>query len=227
MQAFISTAFATDAAARARRVWICRPFREVRSIESPIVMDALVQVLDGSAVILKSPTIRRCKRMFEHPLGRISIGPVTRGSEHVWLFSRETVASARSLYEAMESAPVRGSLGANMSRAEFFSLRDRVRNTAPWLTHRILSAENWQWLGVLVFLAMGLCLGIALSRVLVHLIRLRVSRGLAMASGCASGDLAAAVGTEMILYAGVALLELPKCGAIHLVASILLGRGLR
>ena len=121
--------------------------KEVRSIEAPIIMDAMVQVLDRVSYIIPQeipddPKLPQPYVHFEHPLGSIAIGPVMRGDKRVWLFTHETVASARSLYEAMENAPVRGTLSANMSRAQFFSVRDRVRNTAPWLTHRVLNVET-------------------------------------------------------------------------------------
>src|SRR4029079_2885882 len=114
---------------------------------------------------------------FEHPLGNITIAPVMRGTERQWLFSRETVASARVLYEAMESARVRGTLSANMSRAQFFSVRDRVRNTAPWLTHRFLAVENWQWVGLAIFFALGLAMGVGITRLTVNLLRKRIFKG--------------------------------------------------
>jgi MscS family membrane protein len=209
---------------------------EVRGIETPIVMDALVQVLDRvSYIILQEipddPKMPQPYIHFEHPLGNISIGPTLRGTERVWLFTRESVASARTLYEAMESAPIRGTLSANMSRAQFFSMRDRVRNTAPWLTHRILSVENWQWLGLIVLLLLGLFMGIGLTRVVIHLIRARFFGGELVLSKRVRYRVIwplRLMFLGIIIYGGVALLGLPEemLRGVHLIASLLLGAGI-
>ena len=209
---------------------------EVRSIEVPIIMASLVQVLDRiSYIILQEipddPKMPQPYIHFEHPLGNIAIGPVTRGTERHWLFTRETIASARALYEAMESAPVRGTLSANMSRAQFFSVRDRVRNTAPWLTHRILSVENWQWLGLAALLLFGLFLGIGLTRLVVHLIRSRFFGGKMVVSKRVRYRVIWPLRLTflgMIIYGGVALLGLPQeiLRGVHLIDSILLGAGI-
>jgi len=52
-----------------------------------------------------------------------------------------------------------------MSRVQFFLDAGSSSHTAPWLTHRILSVENWQWLGLIVLLLLGLFMGIGLTRV--------------------------------------------------------------
>jgi len=209
---------------------------EVRSIELPIIMDALVQVLDRvSYIILQEipddPKMPQPYIHFEHPLGNISIGVTMRGNERVWLFTRETVASARSLYEAMEGAPIRGTLSANMSRAQFFSVRDRVRNTAPWLTHQFFSVENWQWLGLAVLLLIGLFFGTGLTRLIIHLIRSRFFGGELILSKRVRYRVIwplRLMFLGIIIYGGVALLGLPQemLRGVHLIASLLLGAGI-
>jgi MscS family membrane protein len=199
-------------------------------------MDALVQVLDRISYIIPQeipddPKMPGAYVHFEHPLGNISIAPVMRGNERVWLFSKESVATARALYEAMESAPVRGTLSANMSRAQFFSVRDRVRNTAPWLTHRVLSVENWQWLGVAGLMVFGLFAGIGITRFVVRLIRLRFFSGQLTVTKRVRYRVIWPLRLTflgVIIDGGVALLGLPQemLRGVHLVSSILLGAGI-
>jgi len=105
MRAFISALRGSgpDAAAQAAECLDLSAIpKEVRGIETPIVMDALVQVLDRvSYIILQEipddPKMPQPYIHFEHPLGNISIGPTMRGTEREWLFTRESVASARTL----------------------------------------------------------------------------------------------------------------------------------
>jgi MscS family membrane protein len=209
---------------------------EVRSLETPIIVDCMGQVLDRiSYVILQEipddPKMPAAYIHFEHPLGNIAIGPIARGNERVWLFTRESVASARALYEAMESAPVLGTISSSLSRAQFFSVRDNVRNTAPWLVRRTLALENWQWLGLVALLLVGLFLGIGLTNLVIRLIRWRWTGGEMIVSKRVHYRVIWPLRLTflgLITYTGVSALGLPQeiLRLVHLIASVLLGAGL-
>ena len=157
----------------------------VRAHEGGLAAEYLRQILDRIGPVLPQevpddPDARRPYVHFEHPAGRIVIARAAAdaaGGETSeaprWRFTAETVAALRPLYAAFEQMPpVPEATDPTRAPTGFFAVREQIRGIAPMLLQRVGPVEAWQIVGVLVVLGLGAALGLLVSWLGLHLLRL-------------------------------------------------------
>jgi len=102
--------------------------------------------------------------------GEVRIARVEDGR---WLFDRETIAALPAILEEVATRQTQVSGAGN---AEWLPLHIRLRQLLPgWLTERTVILQNWQWIGLLLIIA----LGVVVDRIAQALARLLMRRWLA------------------------------------------------
>lgn len=97
---------------------------------------------------------------FEHPLGRIAIGPVVTEKGIIWQFTPETLQSIRAVYAALDNFPRNEALYLQPQKESlYFQVRDVVSNVYTGFIRQLGPMEIWQWLGLLVVLVFAYSLG--------------------------------------------------------------------
>ncbi len=101
--------------------------------------------------------------------GEVRIARVEDGR---WLFDKETVAALPAI---LEEVAAREKQVAGADNAEWLPLHIRLQQQLPdWLRQRTVILQNWQWLGLLVVIA----LGVVVDRVAQFLARAAMRRWL-------------------------------------------------
>lgn len=97
---------------------------------------------------------------FEHPMGRISIGPTVTEHGVIWQFTPETLQTIRSVYAALDNFPP-GEVSYQQSPKEslYFQTRDLVSRGYTGLVKQLGPMEAWQWVGLLVVFIFAYGLG--------------------------------------------------------------------
>ncbi len=102
--------------------------------------------------------------------GEVRIGRVEDGRG---LFDRETSAALPAILEEVATRQTQVSGAGN---AEWLPLHIRLRQQLPgWLTERTVILQNWQWIGLLLIIAVG----VVVDRIAQFLARLAMRRWLA------------------------------------------------
>lgn len=144
---------------------------QLQSIEGPLAADFLRQIIDRVGYVIwqeipDNPNQLTPYVHYAHAVGDIAIAPLRAEDGAVrWLFSRETLQAAPSIYEAIQSLPVAEGLPEPRPFSDFFRLRSAVYGVAPALTERQWLLENWQWLALAATFAALAVLGWLLGRV--------------------------------------------------------------
>lgn len=108
---------------------------------------------------------------FEHAAGQVEVSRTDAEGGTIWRFSPDTVAKVRTLYSAVQDMPVDNFVKAIGEKEAYFKIRNAVEDRAPYLLRSLGILESWQWLGLIVSLAVAWAVGRAAS-----LIRLRRPR---------------------------------------------------
>jgi MscS family membrane protein len=142
----------------------------VREREAPILAGYLKLVIDRVGYVLPqeipddsgnhAPYVH-----FEHPRGNIVIAPVDTGSGTIWQFTPDTLQSIRSVYAAIDDLPLAPGLRDADAPNLFFHIRAHVRRSAPALLSPVGPLERWQWIGLVVALALATGLTLLLAAV--------------------------------------------------------------
>ena len=98
---------------------------------------------------------------------------IARLEDGRWLFDRETIAALPAILEEVATRQTQVSGAGN---AEWLPLHIRLRQQLPgWLTERTVILQNWQWIGLLLIIAVG----VVVDRIAQFLARLAMRRWLA------------------------------------------------
>ncbi len=114
---------------------------------------------------------------FEHPMGRIAIGPTATENGVVWQFTPETLQTIRSVYAALDNFPP-GEASYQQSPKEslYFQARDLVSKGYTGLVRQLGPMEAWQWVGLLVVFIFAYVLGKVLNMLFYTLVLGRFQR---------------------------------------------------
>ncbi len=117
----------------------------------------LLEVLDRTrAVDLKRVPNRKKGRPWVFERYRSGEVRIRRLDDGRWLFDRETVAALPAILD--EVANREAKVGGK-SNEQWLPLHIRLQRRLPeWLKHRTLILQNWQWLGLLLIIAVGVVL---------------------------------------------------------------------
>mgnify|MGYP003146135181 FL=1 len=97
---------------------------------------------------------------FEHPLGRIAIGPVLTKEGVIWQFTPDTLRTIRSLYAALDNLPANNIIELQAQpESLYFRTRDAIREMSPTFVRPVGVMELWQWLGLLLTLVVAYAVG--------------------------------------------------------------------
>ena len=98
--------------------------------------------------------------LFDHPLGRITMEPTETADGIIWQFSPESLRHIRTLYGAIDDLPPSASApGAVSKRSVYFTVRDFFGSRGDLWTERFGPMSLWQWLGLILALALAYALG--------------------------------------------------------------------
>lgn len=96
-----------------------------------------------------------------------------------WLFSATTLDGVEAIWEELQATATERGVTATPENEQFLPLYLRLRNQLPpALTHKWLTLEGWQWLGIFLFIV----LGVAADRLVTALFALLV-KGLRKRAG--------------------------------------------
>lgn len=100
--------------------------------------------------------------------GRIVIEKVKNLDSNIesWKFSAQTVADLPKLYDAFKNKPVVEGVTDGVEIPRSVRLRDYMLRNFPSLMQQTFLLENWQWLGLICVIFLGL----GFSRVAIHLL---------------------------------------------------------
>jgi small-conductance mechanosensitive channel len=88
---------------------------------------------------------------FVHGAGRIVIAPAGAAPDAPWQFTAQTIADIREIYRATETLPPPlATPPGSIPESAFFTLRDQVAKSAPFLLGRVRDLEYWQVLVALI-----------------------------------------------------------------------------
>lgn len=140
---------------------------------------------------------------YRHAEGSIVLAPQQVGEDGVrWRLTARTIEDAPDIYRAIENLPVTHERGAPHF-SNHFRLRNAIASLSPWLVQRGLTLENWQWLALIVTLAVT----VGLAALAGWVIRTLTRRLLETA------DRRGFVGsTRLIVFSGAFLLILGELG---------------
>ena len=146
-----------------------------RHDEGRLVSEYLVRVIDRVGLQLPQSIPndgedREPFVYFDHPAGRIVIGPVGNGDDTKWKFTAETVEGARKLFRAVQDMPETHALDPRyIPPSLVLSVRQMIQPHAPVLVSAVGSRglmEYWQLIAALVCTALIAALMFALQRLL-------------------------------------------------------------
>lgn len=101
---------------------------------------------------------------FEHPLGDITLAPVETERGTVWQFTPDTLHKIRALYTGISDLPPTAHTQHLASKPNaYFLIRDYFANHHPNLMRSVGPMVAWQWLGLLLSLAIAYVLGRVIS----------------------------------------------------------------
>jgi small-conductance mechanosensitive channel len=132
----------------------------VRSNEADLLARYIKKVLDRVGYVFwqeipDDPNSRTPYVHFEHPSGKIVVGPVETKDGVIWQFTPDTLANIRALYADIEDMPIAPELADKQTSDLYFDTRDIAQRLSPELLGRAGLLERWQWL----LLAFGCLLG--------------------------------------------------------------------
>ena len=110
---------------------------------------------------------------YEHPAGSIDLVPLTDEESGVraWKFSAATVEAIPALYDVLRDAPlVEEVRHEDLPKLASLRARDWVRGTMPFLLKKPLLLANYQWLGLLGIILVGM----GVSRLIAFLLILGI-----------------------------------------------------
>ncbi|WP_456373750.1 mechanosensitive ion channel family protein, partial [Thiolapillus sp.] len=97
---------------------------------------------------------------------------ISRQDDGRWLFDRETIAALPAI---LEEVAERKTMVRGLENDQWLPLHIRIGRQLPnWLRDRTLILQNWQWLGLLLIIV----LGVIVDRVTQYLARLAMGRWL-------------------------------------------------
>jgi MscS family membrane protein len=148
----------------------------VRVYEGELAAQYLKEVIDriGDVVpqeIPDDPTSFEPYTLFSHPAGRIVVAATGVGDKLSWKFDANSVRTARDLFVAVEDMPALASAGPSAPRSGYFRLRRWISDFSPALLRPVGSLEAWQAVGWVLVLAVSFGLALALSAVLLAILR--------------------------------------------------------
>ena len=203
----------------------------LHSAEGPLLADYLKNVLDRAGFIFLQEIPNNPNRTtpyihYAHPVGDIVIARMPAEDEKApdrWVFDAETLRKLPALYSAMQNLPMAEGIPPSQPLTQFFSLRERIRDTSPALLNRAVVIENWQWLAILLMIVMAAVL-VALLGLLIPKVRPESeddaadsttlqSKGLVQAARLAVGSLVLVWGFGII-----GIIETPLA-ALHTLVS--------
>ena len=114
--------------------------------------------------ITNDPSARTAYVHFEHPLGNITLAPVETDRGTVWQFTPETLHKIRALYSGISDLPPTAyALHLPAKPNAYFVIRDYFADHHPNLMKSFGPMVAWQWLGLMLALAIAYMLGRAVS----------------------------------------------------------------
>jgi hypothetical protein len=146
----------------------------LREQEAELATYYLKQILDRSGYVLwqeipSDPQSRSPYVHFAHPAGSVVIAPVEGEEGRVWQFTPETLGSLRALYAASEDMPIVEGLVVPSYIAPYFKIRDVIRAWQPALLSYTGLLENWQWIALVVLVALGMIVAWAITWLILRL----------------------------------------------------------
>lgn len=155
----------------------------VREDEGELLGEYLIEVLYRIGLPLRQEIPDNADRRgpyihFVHPVGSVEIHPIEQEDGSIrWQFSADTLASARSLFMALEDMPT----AEGMRLAEptpFFAIRNHVRSVHRELLREVgTGMELWQWIALALWLVVSIPVSWLLTWVVANLFRLRKIEG--------------------------------------------------
>jgi len=141
----------------------------VRDAEATALIEYLRLVLSRVSFVIyqeipDDPNSRKSYIHFEHPRGEITIAPYSDEGRTTWKFTAATLRTIRDLYSSFEDMPV-VEREAEVTAEEplFFRFRQWLGGISPLLLDTLILLENWQWLGLLLIIALGAFVGLGLA----------------------------------------------------------------
>jgi small-conductance mechanosensitive channel len=126
--------------------------------------------------IPNDPAQREAYVHFRHGLGNVVIAPFRQPEGgQVWRFTAETLNGLRDLYAGIEDMPSLAQFSVDSEQSLFFTVRDRLRGFAPSLLKRTGLLERWQWICVLILVLASILLTMAVTFVVLWILRRRGS----------------------------------------------------
>lgn len=117
---------------------------------------------------------------FEHPVGQIALAPQDTDHGTIWQFTPDTLNKIRALYAAIdEMPPLETSVGSKTNKSLYFIVRDWVGDGHPILVLMVGPMEMWQWLGLLLTLALAYVFGRLVSSLVGRPLLRRFEKNLA------------------------------------------------
>ena len=155
----------------------------VREDEGALLGEYLIEVLYRIGLPLRQEIPDDSGRRgpyvhFVHPVGSVEIHPIEQDDgSTIWQFSAETLASARTLFMALEDMP----LAEGTQRGEstpFFTIRNHVRSIHRELLHETGGGmELWQWFALALWLVVSIPLSWLLTWAVAKIFRLKTADG--------------------------------------------------
>lgn len=146
--------------------------RHLRRSEAALMADYLKQTIDRIGYIYwqeipDDPDAPLPYTYYRHPLGDITIAPTDvldddgNVIERRWRFSRETLETIPTLFDALEKMPLAPGLSRAEPLSDFFATRQAAIRLSGGLQRQVLDMELWQWAGLGLYLAgMALVFGL-------------------------------------------------------------------
>lgn len=144
------------------------------SINAPLYADYLVQIIDRVGYVIwqeipDDPDQQTPYVHLEHAAGDIVIGPSRDEDGNVdWRFTRETIAAAPEIYEAVQSLSLAPGVATPEPFSPYFRLREWVKDVSPVLLERGFLIAHWQWIAIVLAVTIAI-LAAWLSGVAVRL----------------------------------------------------------
>jgi MscS family membrane protein len=100
----------------------------------------------------------------------IPIGPESPEAVE-WKFSAQTVSDAEALWDVYRNRPIVVGTGGDAPQILSLQISDWIFEYAPALAERTVVLENWQWLGLILIIVLGMTVSRILIFILIRVLR--------------------------------------------------------
>ncbi len=152
----------------------------VREETAAIVATQLQRIMDRDRLVVyqeipNQPTGGPYRHLTDPGGLRIEIVPIPSDPVNPevveWKFSAQTISDAEALWDVYRNRPIVVGTGEDAPQILSLQIRDWIFEYAPALAERTVVLENWQWLGLILIILLGMTVSRILIFILIRVLR--------------------------------------------------------